>query len=148
MSGFYVMIWDITQSRAREIELRSQVTQDAMTGLLNRAAFMDILNDEIKHHYLKRQALALLFLDIDHFKQVNDTLGHAAGDELIKIFARRLRQNVRGTDHVARLGGDEFVVLLVGLDAERTATAVVDKLMAAVCRDAELAASHTASPPA
>ncbi|MFK7087240.1 diguanylate cyclase [Chromobacterium violaceum] len=146
VSGFYVMIWDITQSRAREIELRSQVTQDAMTGLLNRAAFMDILNDEIKHHYLKRQALALLFLDIDHFKQVNDTLGHAAGDELIKIFARRLRQNVRGTDHVARLGGDEFVVLLVGLDAERTATAVVDKLMAAVCRDAELAGkSHRVS---
>ncbi|MCD5328449.1 diguanylate cyclase domain-containing protein [Chromobacterium piscinae] len=138
VSGFYVMIWDITQSRAREIELRNKVTQDAMTGLLNRAAFMDILGDEIKHHYLKRQALALLFLDIDHFKQVNDTLGHATGDELIKIFAGRLRQNVRGTDHVARLGGDEFVVLLVGLDTERTATAVVDKLMAAVCQDAKL----------
>ncbi|MEO4008301.1 GGDEF domain-containing protein, partial [Chromobacterium piscinae] len=138
VSGFYVMIWDITQSRAREIELRSKVTQDAMTGLLNRPAFMDILSDEIKHHYLKRQALALLFLDIDHFKQVNDSLGHAAGDELIKIFASRLKQNVRGTDHVARLGGDEFVVLLVGLDSERTATAVVKKLMAAVCQDAEL----------
>ncbi|XLM19516.1 GGDEF domain-containing protein, partial [Chromobacterium piscinae] len=106
------MIWDITQSRARELELRNKVTLDAMTGLLNRSAFMDMLDDEIKHHYVKRLAVALLFLDIDHFKQVNDTLGHAAGDELIQIFARRLRQNVRATDHVARLGGDEFVVLL------------------------------------
>ncbi|AXE33370.1 hypothetical protein DK843_03005 [Chromobacterium phragmitis] len=138
VSGFYVMVWDITQARAREIQLRSQVSLDAMTGLLNRAAFMDMLDDEIKHHYLKRQSLALLFLDIDRFKQVNDTLGHAAGDELIKAFAQRLRQNVRGTDHVARLGGDEFVVLLVGLDAEQTAIAVVEKLMAALRRDIDL----------
>ncbi|WP_052877904.1 diguanylate cyclase [Chromobacterium subtsugae] len=138
VSGFYVMIWDITQARAREIQLRSQVTQDAMTGLLNRSAFMELLGDEIKHHYMKRQALALLFLDIDHFKQVNDTLGHAAGDELIREFARRLRGNVRATDHVARFGGDEFVILLIGLDAERTAVSVVEKLLAAVRRDVEL----------
>ncbi|WP_158300688.1 diguanylate cyclase [Chromobacterium sp. ATCC 53434] len=138
ISGFYVMIWDITQARAREIELRSKVTQDAMTGLLNRAAFMELLEDEIKHHYIKRLGLALLFLDIDHFKQVNDTLGHAAGDELIREFARRLRGNVRATDHVARLGGDEFVILLIGLDSEQTAVSVVEKLLAVARQDIEL----------
>ncbi|WP_434627382.1 diguanylate cyclase domain-containing protein [Chromobacterium sp. CV08] len=138
ISGFYVMIWDITQARAREIELRSKVTQDAMTGLLNRTAFMELLQDEIKHHYIKRLALALLFLDIDRFKQVNDTLGHAAGDELIREFARRLRGNVRATDHVARLGGDEFVILLIGLDSEQTAVAVVEKLLTVAREDIEL----------
>ncbi|OHX10470.1 hypothetical protein BI347_22090 [Chromobacterium sphagni] len=138
VSGFYVMIWDITQARAREMQLRSQVTLDAMTGLLNRTAFMELLGDEIKHHYIKRQALALLFLDIDHFKLVNDTLGHAAGDELIREFARRLRGNVRATDHVARLGGDEFVILLIGLDSERTVINVVEKLLAVVRQSAEL----------
>ncbi|UTH73619.1 diguanylate cyclase [Chromobacterium sp. IIBBL 290-4] len=135
VSGFYLMIWDVTQSRVREMQLRNQVSLDPMTGLLNRSAFMEMLNDEIAHHYMKRQALALLFLDIDHFKQVNDTLGHAAGDELIKEFARRLRANVRGTDHVARLGGDEFVILLIGLDSEHTAVNVVSKLLAAASQD-------------
>nr|WP_255521344.1 sensor domain-containing diguanylate cyclase [Chromobacterium sp. ASV23] len=139
VSGFYVMIWDITQSRARELELRNKVTLDGMTGLLNRSAFMEMLDDEIKHHYVKRLAVALLFLDIDHFKQVNDTLGHAAGDELIQEFARRLRSQVRATDHVARLGGDEFVILLAGLESERTAIGVAEKLLEAVSHDVELA---------
>jgi diguanylate cyclase (GGDEF)-like protein/PAS domain S-box-containing protein len=139
VSGFYVMIWDITQSRARELELRNKVTLDGMTGLLNRSAFMEMLDDEIKHHYVKRLAVALLFLDIDHFKQVNDTLGHTAGDELIQEFARRLRSQVRATDHVARLGGDEFVILLAGLESERTAVGVAEKLLEAVSHDVELA---------
>ncbi|HEY9104243.1 diguanylate cyclase domain-containing protein [Chitinimonas sp.] len=132
VSGFYVMVWDITQAHQREQVLRSRATTDPLTGLLNRAAFMETLEQEIHHHYLRQQGMALLFLDLDHFKAVNDTLGHAAGDELLRVFAERLRDAVRMSDHVGRLGGDEFVILLTGIDSVQTPSQVAGKILLAI----------------
>jgi diguanylate cyclase (GGDEF)-like protein/PAS domain S-box-containing protein len=132
ISGLYMTVWDITQIRQRELRLADKASKDALTGLLNRAAIMEILETEIQEHYTRRDGLALLFLDADKFKQVNDTLGHAAGDEVLRTFARRLTETVRGTDFVARLGGDEFVVLLTAVDSSQTAALVAAKIIAAI----------------
>jgi diguanylate cyclase (GGDEF)-like protein/PAS domain S-box-containing protein len=132
ISGLYMTVWDITQIRRRELRLADKASKDALTGLLNRAAIMEILETEIQEHYTRRDGLALLFLDADKFKQVNDTLGHAAGDEVLRTFARRLTETVRGTDFVARLGGDEFVVLLTAVDSSQTAALVAAKIIAAI----------------
>lgn len=129
VSGFYVMVWDITQAHQREQVLRSRATTDPLTGLLNRTALIETLEEEIHHHFLRQQGLALLFLDLDHFKAVNDTLGHAAGDELLRVFAERLRNAVRLSDHVARLGGDEFVIFLTGIDSVQTPSQVASKIL-------------------
>jgi GGDEF domain-containing protein len=111
--GFYVAAWDVTEQYRRELELNREVTTDALTGLLNRRAVLEALAELTRSMATGIASGAVLFLDIDHFKQINDTLGHAAGDQILKIFAQRLRGAVRGSDKVARLGGDEFVVLLL-----------------------------------
>jgi len=81
---------------------------------------------------------ALMYLDIDHFKRINDSLGHAAGDEVLKAFAQRLRRSVRTTDTVARLGGDEFVIILEGIDNEEEAQFLARKIVASVTRPLEV----------
>src|SRR5690606_41902350 len=102
------------------------------TSLPNRRLFIDRLTHTRQRAKGHEQKRALLYLDLVGFKQVNDTLGHAAGDELLEEIARRLRRPVRGSDTVARLGGDEFVVLVTNLnDSERAAT-VARKILAAV----------------
>jgi diguanylate cyclase (GGDEF)-like protein len=83
--------------------------------------------------------LALLYIDIDNFKKINDTLGHAAGDDLLRSFAQRLAECVRASDTVARLGGDEFTVILENLSSRGTAQGVIDKVMAALRRPFETA---------
>ena len=80
------------------------------------------------------RSLALMYLDIDHFKSINDSQGHAAGDEVLKAFAQRLQQSVRTTDTVARLGGDEFVVILEGVGSHEEAQIVARKIVANVAR--------------
>ena len=82
--------------------------------------------------------MALLYLDVDHFKKINDTLGHACGDVLLREFAQRLRKPVRATDSVARLGGDEFAIIMEGLDSRESAGAVADKILAAVAAPFDL----------
>jgi diguanylate cyclase len=76
-----------------------------------------------------KNLMALLYLDIDNFKKINDSLGHAVGDDLLRLFAQRLLESVRESDTVARLGGDEFIVILENLTSPETAQGVVDKLM-------------------
>jgi diguanylate cyclase (GGDEF)-like protein len=136
------MSWRLAQGRMREGETKLAHAQrveylayhDGLTGLPNRSLFSKLLGQSISeaHRYHKR--LAIAFLDLDRFKQINDTLGHDAGDQLLKEVATRLISCVRDSDAVARLGGDEFVVLLHELGDARYAAAVAQKILTATGR--------------
>jgi len=123
---------DITQKKQLDELMWKQANFDALTGLPNRHMFLDRLELEIKKAQRAKLPLALIFLDLDHFKDVNDTLGHAMGDILLQEAASRLRSCVRGTDIVARLGGDEFTIILGELEdsgcVERIAQSILSKL--------------------
>jgi len=112
-----VVFRDITYRKLLEDELRKQATHDVLTGLPNRRLLMDRLGQAININRRQNTHGALLFLDLNKFKGLNDSYGHEAGDFLLIEVARRLTQIVRESDTVARLGGDEFVVLLLGLDS-------------------------------
>lgn len=127
------LFFDITQKKASEELIWQQANFDPLTELPNRSMFHDRLEQEMKKARRNNSALALMFLDLDEFKAVNDTLGHDMGDVLLKEAARRLRDCVRETDTVARLGGDEFTVILTDLDerlsVELVATSILQKLV-------------------
>ncbi len=112
-------------------ELRSLATRDALTGLLNRRAFDETLSAEIDRARRLSRPLALVVLDLDHFKSVNDTRGHPAGDVVLATVARALEAEVRSIDKVARLGGEEFAVLLMETEASE-ALIVARRLVEAV----------------
>ena len=107
---------------------------DGLTTLPNRRLFSELLSQSISQAVRHGRQLAVLFLDLDHFKHINDTLGHEAGDQLLQEVATRLKACLRGSDTVARLGGDEFVVLLPELDDEKYVATVAQKILAAVAR--------------
>ncbi|MEM9670568.1 MAG: GGDEF domain-containing protein [Pseudomonadota bacterium] len=111
----------ITQLEAELAEARNLADQDVLCPVFNRRAFTREINREIALASRHGTSLSLLFLDLDHFKQVNDRLGHEAGDRVLKAFSRALIDSVRRTDIVGRLGGDEFGVLLIeaGQDAAK-----------------------------
>ena len=123
---------DITQKKQSEELLWRQTNFDLITELPNRHMFRDCLQREIKEAQATDQSLALLLLDIDHFKEVNDTLGHGMGDHMLKDVAQRLLGCVRQTDTVARLGGDEFTVIMTGKDiygnVERLAQRILQQM--------------------
>jgi diguanylate cyclase (GGDEF)-like protein/PAS domain S-box-containing protein len=129
LAGTYT---DITSRKAADERLRHLAEFDALTGLPNRALFNDRLAQAMIRAARSHKTTALLFLDIDHFKVVNDSLGHEAGDRLLVDFARALQARVRASDTVARLAGDEFTVILEGLrgrdDAEKIAQTLVDSV--------------------
>lgn len=106
------MVQDITGRKSLEAQLLHQAFHDPLTGLANRALFLDRLEHAMVRVAREHERLAVLFLDVDNFKMVNDTQGHAAGDRLLGVVAERLLNATRGCDTVARLGGDEFAVLL------------------------------------
>lgn len=110
--GLFVLVQDITDLKAVESRLTELARFDHLTGLLNRRSFDEELARALGRARRARGALGLMFVDADHFKSVNDTLGHAAGDVVLKAFADRLLTAVRATDTVSRRGGDEFVVIL------------------------------------
>ncbi|HEX4328230.1 MAG TPA: PAS domain S-box protein [Burkholderiales bacterium] len=130
--GFHVTIQDITTRKLEEKRLIQLAQVDSMTGLANRAGFQLRLADLMARSQADKSLLALMYLDIDHFKNVNDTYGHLAGDALLKAFAGRLIRSLRDSDVVARLGGDEFTIILPNLRKPEDATAVAGKIVQAM----------------
>src|SRR5438477_7521089 len=141
--GFYVLANDVTQLKRAQEDLRYAAIQlqpdarrleflahhDTLTGLPNRAMFAERAREAVAHARRHQKTCAFLFLDLDNFKTVNDTLGHDVGDALLKIISSRLRASVRGDDFIARIGGDEFCVLLQDIADAREAAAVAQKLL-------------------
>ncbi len=127
--GAMGFVRDITERRKAEETIRRLAYHDALTGLPNRALFEDRLRQSLAQAERSRQMLAVMFLDLDRFKLVNDTIGHVGGDELLKGVAEDLSEIVREGDTMARVGGDEFIVLLSGLSRAEDAIAVADRIL-------------------
>jgi len=134
--------WQLAQSRRREAQAKiahaEQVEylayHDALTSLPNRSLFSKLLGQFIAQAQRHGKLLAVAFLDLDRFKQINDTLGHEAGDQLLQEVARRLKSCVRESDAIARLGGDEFVVILPELRDEQDAAGIARKILTTLAR--------------
>ncbi len=127
---------DISERKRYETELRHQATHDSLTGLPNRTLLADRLDAEISRAKRQSGQFALLFLDLDNFKRVNDGLGHAAGDSMLREVAHRLQGSLRPNDTIARYGGDEFVLLIGEVGSLENVLAVICKLRA--CFDAPI----------
>lgn len=125
-------IIDITDRKHAIEQIEYQAYHDALTGLPNRALFRDRVTLALAHARRAGVTSAVMFLDLDHFKHVNDTLGHTVGDRLLQAIAARLVNCVRAEDTVARMGGDEFTILLAELTERRAAIAVAEKVLEAV----------------
>jgi len=130
--GIAVTAQDITNKKLSEERLLQMAQNDSLTSLPNRALFYDRLEQAVARAKRNRQMMAVMYLDIDRFKAVNDSLGHGAGDELLVRFAQRLRQSVRASDTVARLGGDEFTVIAEGLRSETDSVEIATAIMKAM----------------
>ena len=136
---------DVTQLHNAQLALAHQATYDNLTGLPNRRLFNDRIEQLIASSTRHNKSFALLFVDLDRFKDVNDTLGHQAGDGLLREVSRRLQSGVRQEDTVARIGGDEFVVLLPDTDSEG-AQAVVANLLQRLREPIQLEHTHSYHP--
>ena len=130
--GFHVMNQDITAKKLEERRLLQLVQIDSLTGLANRTGFQQKLADAMARSQSARTLIAVMYLDIDNFKPINDTYGHEVGDVLLKAIAVRLSQTLRSTDTIARLGGDEFTIVMEELgkpeDAENVAAKIVQAM--------------------
>ena len=129
---------DITKRRQDEAQILYQANYDLLTGLPNRTLLMDRLRQNVLHAQRAGTEFAVLFIDLDRFKAVNDLYGHVVGDELMKAAASRLQSTLRETDTVARFGGDEFVVLLQGVSSADMAALIARKIIDALSRSFSL----------
>ncbi|TCS63561.1 periplasmic sensor diguanylate cyclase/phosphodiesterase [Varunaivibrio sulfuroxidans] len=132
VDSYVALFSDISKLKQDEERIRYQANYDALTGLPNRTLFMDRLWQTLEISRRENRMAALMFIDLDHFKLINDTLGHAAGDMLLQEVSRRLTNCVRGEDTVSRLGGDEFTITLPSIAKEMAATVVSGKVLAAL----------------
>jgi diguanylate cyclase (GGDEF)-like protein len=133
-----------TERERALVALAHQATHDPLTGLPNRAQAIEVMRAALSRARRAGELVGLLFIDLDGFKQVNDTLGHAAGDEVLAVAGGRMQRGVRGGDVVARLGGDEFVVLLEPVDDEVSAVRVAERLVADLAEPIRLSTGREA----
>jgi diguanylate cyclase (GGDEF)-like protein len=124
----------VEEKLARAAQVEYMAYHDILTGLPNRSFFSKLLAQSIREARRHDRQLAVLFLDLDRFKHINDTLGHDAGDQLLQEVAKRLKGCLRESDTVARLGGDEFIVLLPQLEVEKYTTTVAQKILTSLAR--------------
>jgi len=129
---------DITPRKQAEERIQYLATHDSLTGLPNRVMFAELLSHVLASARRNRRKFAVLFIDLDRFKFINDSLGHEAGDALLCEVARRLKDSLRASDIVARMGGDEFVMLLQDLGNSEQAGGIARKLLSAVIKPIEL----------
>ncbi|PDW00490.1 GGDEF domain-containing protein [Candidatus Chloroploca asiatica] len=123
---------EIAERRRAEQIIKEMAYQDALTGLPNRRLFNDRLAIAMAHAQRKQEKLAVMLLDIDRFKQINDTLGHSVGDQLLQALGQRLSTLIRRSDTAARLGGDEFILILTEITVLEDATTIAAKIQAAL----------------
>lgn len=136
--GIYTLSSDVSALKAYERQLQALARFDTLTGLPNRLQFNEKMAEALERSERTGGGLALMFLDVDKFKSINDTLGHAAGDAVLREFSKRLQASVRHVDLVARLAGDEFVVILESLPSSAEATAVARKIVEAAAKPMEV----------
>ena len=130
--GTVVIFEDVTDREKAEERARFLATHDDLTGLPNRSVFAEAVNDAVKAGHRYGHMFAVMFMDLDRFKNINDTLGHAAGDFLLIETAKRLKECLRNSDVVARIGGDEFVIMLREVSDQSQVATVARKILAAV----------------
>ncbi len=129
ITGYVATFSDITEKFRQQQELRKLAYHDPLTGLHNRAAFLEMFDHALGHAERHGRPLALLYLDLDRFKKINDTLGHVIGDRVLEECAKRLSEAVRSDDEVARLGGDEFIIMLEDFVQADTPARVARKVL-------------------
>jgi diguanylate cyclase (GGDEF)-like protein/PAS domain S-box-containing protein len=132
---FYAFIQDISSRKIEEQKLRFLASNDPLTGLRNRSYFNTSLPEAMARSRRSDASLALMFLDIDHFKSINDSLGHEAGDRILNEFAIRLKNKLREVDIVSRLGGDEFTVIIEGVISDDNVSKVASNIQQELNRD-------------
>lgn len=132
MEGMVAFVRDISELKSYERRLQELAFTDELTGLFNRRHFGSLIHSEIARHRRSHQQMALLYIDLDNFKGINDSLGHAAGDQLLKRVASLLKSNLREVDVIGRCGGDEFNVLLTQLDGPESAGRIASNIIEAV----------------
>jgi len=130
--GVVIVVRDVTERTYAEEQIKHLAYHDALTGLPNRLLFKDRLTVALSHAQREHTRLAVLFLDLDRFKVINDSLGHNIGDQLLQAVAARVQACVRDSDTVARLGGDEFTIMIPGLVRSEDAAPVAQKILEAV----------------
>ncbi|MFT4939603.1 MAG: diguanylate cyclase (GGDEF)-like protein [Paraglaciecola sp.] len=132
IENYLLIVSDINEQKAAEEKLLRMANYDLLTGLPNRALLLDRIKQGIDHTMRHKLKMALFFIDLDRFKHVNDSLGHQAGDQLLKIVAQRLTNKLRKEDTVARLGGDEFVIMIQDIERLDSVSTLVEELSAII----------------